>query len=757
LQPDYRECGRLHLPTTTPLPNWKFTDADIPLDIALEAYNPYVPLDLDKSAYPIVAFTWKIGNPTEREVKASLLLNLENPIVADQLINEYIEVGGLRGVRFVAESGAHQNYQGNMLALVGFDHANVQTHLYQGRWRDDMHVFWNDFSADGTIEADTGRWVTQYQPVSYNEISNRNSAIQVEFTLAPGKSIEIPFYLVWYFPDRVFTKSETFGTEAAGKVFGNYYKTLFKNETEVISSFLENEEELYRLTKEFSEILYRSSYPSKVLEALSTQISSIKTNLIQVTDKGDVHGFEGVLDNGWCCPGTCTHVWNYEQALAFLFPVMERNMREIEFQHNTTEQGFQRHRSLFPLGEYYFDGSAAADGQMGSIVRAYREWKLSGDNQWLLKIWPNVKKALEYAWNSDWDPDKSGLMGGRQHNTYDISFFGPSSMTSSCYLAALKASSEMADAVGEKGKAKEYQKVYQSGVKLMEERLWNGSYFIQIIKEDPNADEGDDYELSPPNKKGEQLPKYQYGNGCLADQLLGQYLAHTAGLGYILDKEKVNQAIHSVYKYNFIPDMRTYPNVQRVYALNDESGLVLCSWPNDDAPILPFVYAQEVWTGVEYEVAASLIYSGFVNEGIVIVEAVQDRYDGYKRNPFEHDESGVHYARAMSSWAVLLALSGYQYDGVEKSLSFSPQVHHDNFQTFWSTGNGWGKFAIKDNAATLSVTYGSLELKEFGIGNQPEFKSSSLGKTEMRENRRYIKFSKPIMLMAGVELSISLE
>ena len=164
--------------------------------------------------------------------------------------------------------------------------------------------------------------------------------------------------------------------------------------------------------------------------------------------------------------------------------------------------------------------------------------------------------------------------------------------------------------------------------------------------------------------------------------LLMLVILFTAGLGYILSEDKVDSAIYSVYKYNFIPEMRDQDNVHRVYALNDEAGVVLCSWPNDNQPILPFVYAHEVWTGVEYQVAASLIYSGFVDEGIEIAEAVQDRYDGFKRNPFEHDESGVHYARAMSSWAVMLALSGFDYDGVERSISFAPRVNKENFKTY---------------------------------------------------------------------------
>ena len=760
---------------TYPLPHWEFTDEDIPLEIDLEVYNPFVPLDLDKSSYPIAVFNWNIHNPTNEPVEASISFNMENPIIAERLLNEFFEQGDVQGVRFAAESGAEVNYQGGMIVGTTAPDVQVQTHWYEGRWRDDAHVFWNDFSDDGRIEPVTENSYNQYKEVSYNETSGRNSSVLVHFRLNPGERKTIPFYLSWYFPQRVFTLGETFGIqEAANQPFENYYSNLFQSEADVLQKFLAQEDTLHALTQDFTDILYQSTYPSYVIEALSTQASTLKTNLIQVTAEGDVHGFEGVLNNGWCCPGTCTHVWNYEQTLASLFPPLERRMRSIEFMHNTHENGFQEHRSVFPLGNYGFNGAAAADGQMGSIVRVYREWKLSGDTEWLEFVWPQVKKALEFAWygpgevenealkyqesQTPWDPQKKGVLTGRQHNTYDISFFGPNSMTTSLYLAALKACSEMAEALGEKENAEMYEAVYEAGVMAMENTLWNGEYFIQIVTEDPEADMSNDYELSPTNDSGERIPKYQYGTGCLADQLLGQYLAHISGLGYILDKAKVDRAVHAIYQYNFMKELRDFANVQRVYALNEEAGVILCSWPKGNRPVLPFVYADEIWTGVEYQVAASLIYSGLVKEGLEVVKAIQERHDGFKRNPFEHSESGVHYARAMASWSVLLALSGFDYDGVQKTMAFAPQLHQDNFSTFWSTGSAWGNFTLKDQQAELTVAYGELELTAFGLGKNYDIQPvSHKGKVVKKNDISTLVCKKPIVLKAGERLVLSVQ
>jgi hypothetical protein len=436
-------------------------------------------------------------------------------------------------------------------------------------------------------------------------------------------------------------------------------------------------------------------------------------------EKGRVHASEGLGNDFGCCPGNCTHVWNYAQTLAFLFPDLERDMRETNFLHDTHPDGAMSFRTVFPRGPYWMRAEAA-DGQMGTIIRAYREWKFSGDTEWLQNIWPSIKRALEYAWKKEgrelgdvpWDPEKEGVIRGNQHNTYDINFFGPNMLTGSLYLGALKAAAEMADVLGEKQASIEYMDLYEKGREKYMELLWNGDYFIQKVQVYPGIELPPRYAMDK-DANDQSIPKYQYENGCLSDQLLGQFLAHVAGLGYLMDSSKVLRTLQSIHRYNFIRDISEFENVQRVYALNEESGLVLCTWPEDDKPLVPFVYSDEVWTGVEYQVAASLIYNGLVDEGIEIVEAVRNRYQGYNRNPFAEIESGRYYARSLSSWALLTAISGFQYDGINHTLTFSPKHSEDSFLTFWSTGKAWGSFIIEKKAVYLKIYHGTLKLKEF--------------------------------------------
>ena len=737
-----------------------FEDEEVPLEVKLEAYNPFIPLAPDRSGIPGAIFNWKIKNVSASSVKVSLAFSMLNPIrTPDQSnresfgknLNQYIDEGGFRGVKMRSNRADETALEyGSLAFIVTEKDVDVQTRWYRGGWWDNAHIFWDDFSDDGRIENVTD---SEESPEGRSDVAT----LLVHLELKPGEERIVPFYLTWHFPNRenYWNREE----EVRGKRFKNYYATKFQDAWDVARSLIKNGKELYRDTQTYHDVLFGSTYPSYVLDALSSQASSLKTNLVMRTEDGKLFGFEGLTDDSGCCPMNCTHVWNYEQTLAYLFPSLERTLRETDFLHNTFENGYQVFRTLMPLGKYWWTYKPCADGQMGNIVRVYREWKLSGDTEWLRKLWPKVKAALEFAWKGvgevsedlkwqkdrlhlPWDPDKDGVMEAEQHNTYDIEFYGPNTMTGSLYLAALRAASEMAEAVGDKKKADEYIRILQKGKEQYDSLLWNGEYYIQKVdvmeglvvpehlrspekKCESPACKGKE---SPGGKKdalekGDIVPKYQYGEGCLSDQLLGQYLAHAAGLGYILPKEHVDKAVKSIFQYNFFMDLSRFSNVQRVYALNEEAGLLLCSWPKGERPALPFVYSDEVWTGIEYQVAACLIYSGHIDEGLTIVKALRERYCGFNRNPWDELECGHHYARAMASWAVLLALSGYQYDGTTGFIAFSPKINTDDFSTFWSSGQGWGSFRLKGNEVVLKVEYGSLKLAQLGLSRDYGFRS----------------------------------
>ncbi len=742
-------------------------DGQVPLEISLEAYNPFIPLAPEKSSVPAAVFNWNVRNPGRVPLKVSLAFSMLNPIRTRDAsgnlgfgrnLNQFFNNGKMNWIRLNSNRADTQALEfGNLAMATSEQQIQVLTRWYRGGWWDNAHRFWDDFSQDGLLEE-----VRDGQETA--EGGSDAATLLVRFELQPGEEKVVPFYLAWYFPNREnYWNGEP---EMKGKRFKNFYATMFKSADDAAAYLVEQAQELYGSTRRFHDILFNSSFPAYVIDAVSSQASSLKTNLVAQDENGNFYGFEGLDDSSGCCMGTCTHVWNYEQTLAFLFPSLERSLRETAFLHDTFANGYQTFRTLFPAGNAWWKFKPAADGQMGNIVRVFREWKLSGDTAWMKKLWPKVKRALEFAWTGvgqvgesekwqkerltlPWDANRDGVLEGEQHNTYDIEFYGPNTMTGSLYLAALKAGAEMAEAVGEHSKASEYRKIYESGKQKYERLLWNGDYYIQKVEvakgltvpESLRAPESEKSccaakaELLKKNalEPGQTLPKYQYGEGCLSDQLLGQYLAHVSGLGYVLNPEHVDRTMKTIFASNFRNDISSFSNVQRIYAINHEAGLLVCSWPKGNRPVLPFPYCDEVWTGCEYQVAAGLIYSGLVDEGLSVVKAARDRYDGASRNPWDEFECGHHYARAMASWAVLLALSGYRYDGVTHSLSFSPRISREDFRSFWSTGNGWGNITIRGKKLVLTVAFGTLKLAQLGVARGYGFQAPAAALLDGKE------------------------
>ena len=206
-------------------------------------------------------------------------------------------------------------------------------------------------------------------------------------------------------------------------------------------------------------------------------------------------------------------------------------------------------------------------------------------------------------------------------------------------------------------------------------------------------------------------PKYQYGTGCISDGVIGSWMSLAAGLDEPLDKEKVTSHLMSVYKYNLKHTLTRHSNPQRPgYAVGVDGGLLLCTWPHGGKPSLPFVYSDEVWTGIEYQVAAHLMFVGKVEEGLDIVRTCRRRYDGAVRNPLNEYECGSWYARALASYSMLQALTGVRYDAVDKTLYIDSRV--GDFRTFLSTATGYATVALKSGVPSIKVVSGDIVVKK---------------------------------------------
>ena len=380
-------------------------------------------------------------------------------------------------------------------------------------------------------------------------------------------------------------------------------------------------------------------------------------------------------------------------------------------------------------------GKAAADGQMGCIMKMYRDWQLSGDDQMLKTLWPHVKKAVEFCWiPGGWDADKDGVMEGCQHNTMDVEYYGPNPQMGIWYLGALRAAEEMARYVGDKEFADTCHDLFAKGKAWIDANLFNGEYYEHQIR--PPKSESDVAAALQVGMgaKDPTKPDYQLGSGCLVDQLVGQYMAHVLGLGYLVEPQHVRKTLQSIMKYNYRENLFGHFNCMRSFALGDESVLLMADYPKD-RPANPFPYFSEVMTGFEYTAAVGMLYEGQTDEGLKCIRNIRDRYDGGKRSPFDEAECGHHYARAMASWAAVPALTGFRYSGVDKSMTFAA----GKGTCFWSNGYAWGTCSLKKAGKSmnvgLSVLGGTLNLSRFNLSDH--------GSREFKE---------PLQLQAGQEV-----
>jgi non-lysosomal glucosylceramidase len=717
---------------TYPIAAIRFDDRALPVEVGLEAFTPFAPIDDRVSGMPVAVFRWKLRNPSDRPVDVTLAHTQLNPVGYDGLeilrrgrrhpmfggnVNRWTDEGGVRGLRMSRpQLEAGHPGAGTVALATTWPAVTFSEHWERSGWFDDIQSFWDDFRDDGRLPDRT-----EATPSPAGETDAGTLGLIAR--LGPGQTLELPVVLAWHFPSLVnyWGPPETLpGQSVVGQRMTNWFATQWPDAWAAATETLARIEELTARTRAFRDALFDSTLPEEVLDAVSSQMSIIRTTTCLRTEDGRFHAFEGCDDTAGCCPMNCTHVWNYAQALAFLFPQLERSVRLTDYQVNTLPDGEQKFRTMLPLATgVLWNYVAAADGQMGTLMKLYREWLVSADDAHLRALWPQAKRTLEFAWTR-WDPDRDGVMEGEQHNTYDVEFYGPNTMCGALYLGALRACELMARHLGDPD-ADEYARMFAAGRARYDRELWNGEYYAQHVRM-PGPGEvhkGKYPQRHPPGiRQGESTPRYQYGPGCLADQLLGQWFAHVVGLGYLLPAEHVRVAARSIFRHNFRRSLAEHESCQRAYAVGDEGALLQCTWPHGGRPRYPFPYADEAWTGSEYAVAGLLLYEGEVEAGLEIVRAVRARHDGIRRNPWDEFECGHHYARALSSWALLLALSGYHYSAPAGHLRFAPRLAADSFRALFTAGTAWGTVEIGAAGATLTVLEGEVTLRTLEIGDR---------------------------------------
>ena len=691
-----------------PIATLRFQDDKFPANVKMTAFNPFIPCDAKNSSIPAAFFEIEIQNTTDEAVKYQIAFSVANPYKASR--NKTKIKDGFHALMLYNGDADKENIEyGDLSVATDCEKSYTQTYWYRGGWQDNIVTFWNDYNS-----------IENLQDREYDtDGSFDTGTVVAEIEALPGEAKKVRFVLSWNVPNHYNYWSECRDENGQHKKWKNYYATVFKDSFDTAVYSLKHWDELYRKTLLFKNTLHTSSLPAAVIEAASANLSVLKSPTVLRLEDGSFYGWEGVHEREGSCEGTCQHVWNYAYALCFLFPELERSIRNLEFRYSTSDEGRMGFRLMLPLGRNMTDFRACVDGQMGAVIKFYRDWKICGDNKWLADNWNNIQKVIEYAWSSKnpdcWDSDKDGVLEGRQHHTLDMELFGPSSWLEGMYLAALKAAAEMGEALGDNKKAQEYRDLFNKGYNWTKENLFNGRYFIQKIDiTDKNITDRFSASDNYWNEEAKEI-KYQIADGSSIDQLLAQWHADIIGLGDIFDREQVLTALKEMMKNNYKPLMRDFVNPWRVFSLNDESGTVICDYPEGvNTPKIPIAYCEETMTGFEYSFAGLLCSRNMVEEGVKVAAAVRDRFDGKKRNPWNEFECGSNYARSMSSYALIPILSGFEFDMPNKYIGFNPYIK-DKFNCIWSIEGAWGEFRLTDNKATLLLIEGELSLSYFGL------------------------------------------
>ena len=709
----------------------KLTDPNLPIEAMITGFSPFIPLDDRNSGIPCAILEYQFTNRSNKPVDIEFSYHLKHPArgrSGDKGSRNTVMPGF--GVYLHNEDLPNTETFGSAAIGVIGHQPKIKGMWFRGGWFDFSAALWREVSTGTFKENNPG------PDAAYNGVNG--ASILLPATLAPGQSVTFPIVLAWYFPN-VHFRIGGVGDPAPGiagvlpppapyddrpPAWRPFYAGVWKDAQDVSQYVKKNYDSLRSRTVAFRDALHQSTLPAEVIDAIASNLAILKSPTVLRMENGQMWCWEGSFPTHGSCHGSCTHVWNYAQALPHLFPALERTLRKQELVDSMDERGHVNFRSALPTAPTPHEFHAAADGQLGGILKVFRDWQIAGDDAWLKKMYPLAKRSIDYC-IEHWDPQHVGALIEPHHNTYDIEFWGADGMCTGIYVAALAAIAAMAKALKIDADADAYLKLAEVGATYLDEKLFNGEYFDQKVEyratrdqsflrllENPDADSNPEM-IELLRAEG---PKYQYGSGCIADGVIGAWMAQSYGVESPQNRDHVRSMLAAIFKHNFKPDLSQHACPQRPgYAMGHEPGLLICSWPRGGKPTLPFVYSDEVWTGIEYQVAAHLAMNGMVDEALTIVKGVRSRYEGHVRNPFNEYECGSYYARALASYSLLQGFSGFRYSAVTKTLWFGPKVKATPFFSFFSTASGFGTIKLDGTSLIVNMIEGTLAVDELRL------------------------------------------
>lgn len=682
-----------------PFSNFVFSDNEMPFDIELEAFSPFIPHDLKNSSLPGAYFNFKIHSKSKKPVDVMLVGTMRNLVGYDILEKSFTsDILSNDHFKFFVHSAKNMNESKSSFGQMGLGAIGGDEVSYYLGW-ENKHPYYEkllisnkfaniDDTENRNFKTNEGAYLGRF--AQFDNDQRCFSSIAVSHKLKAGDECKAAFFMNWDFPNKYgavnqrtdknlsFRKNQDYhiGLKQT-KLIGFYYQNYFKDIRQIATYFFENAPELDKQSHSFQDDMYSSDIKPFILDQINSHLNTFITSTT-LTKEGKFLIREGLTPSQYWGPNATIDVALYGSPMIIaLFPELQKSMMRLH-KNLQTPEGEINHG----LG---FDPDFNQNGTWGVYERVdlvpdyiqmvLRDYLWTNDKTYLAEMWPSIKSGINYMLkHRDKDGDQMPDMNGIMCSYDNFPMYGLASYIESQWIVALTMASEVAAELDEKSLSQQYKTIALKGSKLMESKLWNGSYF---------------------NLFNDYLGKKGVDDGCLTDQLIGQWVAHGTGMGYIFDEQKVKTSLETIMNKSF----------------RENTFLRNCSWPAypDLFPIeksdLWVDQANTPWSGVELAFASFLIYENKVAEGEKIIEAVDNRYR--KANLyFDHQEFGGHYFRPMSAWSILNAYLGFSVN--KGKLSFSPKMNQSTYSIFFVTPDATAFYTKTNQSVELKVRSGSL-------------------------------------------------
>ncbi|MEQ8704956.1 MAG: GH116 family glycosyl hydrolase [Phaeodactylibacter sp.] len=694
-----------------PIINMRFQDPEMPFDIELEAFSPFIPHDIKHSALPVIYFDFKVKSRIDKPVEVTLVGTLRNLVGYDEVMKHFkSEHETTSGYKYFMHDAGGMDQSRSSYGQMGLGALGGDEVSYYLGW-EHKHPYYEELLVSPrfpNIDDTPNRNIKTKDGALIGRVGGRTndqrcfSSIAVSRTLQAEAEMEGQFFMNWYFPnaygaihdrdklgpDRPLKQRYTNGLKPTKRI-GHYYENFFAGYRALADYCIEQKTDLRQRTRHFMEGMYATTTDLYILDQVNSHFNTFITSAT-LTKNGSFGIREGLTPSKSWGPNITADVSLYGSVMITgLFPELAKTMMRLH-RNLQTKEGSIHHGLGYDL-DYTQNGTFGVNHRVdltpNYIQMVLRDYLWTNDKAYLEEMWPSVKKGIDYVLRElDQDGDQMPDMHGIMCSYDNFPMYGLAAYLQSQWVAAMSLAGIAAADMGEAQLAKKYREIADRGKQLMEDYLWNGSYFR--LANDYHGEKGKD-------------------EGCLTDQLIGQWVAHTAGLGRFWDKGKIRKALQSVLDYSFI----------------DGQFLRNCTWPEhrDLFPIqdtnLWVDQANTPWTGVELGFASFLIYEGMIEEGKAVIKAIDDRYR--KAGLYwDHQEFGGHYYRPMSAWATMNALAGLSI--VRNEYRFNPpRLTKGTDRFFFAASTGTGLFiADEKGRCGIKAHSGFLELQSLGLSSE---------------------------------------